>query len=441
MRDRICAHLFIQGRSEIAALSPRKRDLGNHKVGTKRYCNAISCEYAKGTDMKTAYLDCFAGISGDMFVGALLDAGMSLEALRRALQSLPLDGYAIETEIEQRNHLHGTRFLVKVDRDSQVPRGLHEIEDMVHRVGLSDAVKARVMDVFRAIAEEEGRIHQEPPEKVHFHEVGAVDSIIDIVSTVFGLEFLGISSLYASPLPLGSGFVETQHGRIPLPAPATVALLKGFPVVDSGLAFELVTPTGAALVQVLATANGSMPPMIIESVGYGVGSMMLPDRPNLLRLLVGRSPSEEETETVVMLEANIDDANPEWLGYLMDLLFERGALDVVFLPAHMKKNRLGTILQVVGKPEQKDELMQVLFRESTTLGIRFHYVQRKILQRTPVEIQSPWGKILAKQVIRPDGEVTLSPEYEVCRNIAKKNHLPIREVYSWVLWEGKNRGK
>jgi uncharacterized protein (TIGR00299 family) protein len=271
--------------------------------------------------------------------------------------------------------------------------------------------------------------------------VGAVDSIIDIVSTVFGLEFLGISSLYASPLPLGSGFVETQHGRIPLPAPATVALLKGFPVFDSGLAFELVTPTGAALVQVLATANGSMPPMIIESVGYGVGSMMVPDRPNLLRLIVGRSPSEEETETVVMLEANIDDANPEWLGYLMDLLFERGALDVVFLPAHMKKNRLGTILQVVGKPEQKDELMQVLFRESTTLGIRFHYVQRKILQRTPVEIQSPWGKILAKQVIRPDGEVTLSPEYEVCRNIAKKNHLPIREVYSWVLWEGKNRGK
>jgi hypothetical protein len=391
--------------------------------------------------MRTAYLDCFAGISGDMFVGALLDAGMSFEALRRALETLPLDGYAIETEIEERNHLHGTRFLVKLNKDNQVLRGLHEIEDVVHGAGLSDAVKARVIDVFRVIAKEEGRIHQEPPERVHFHEVGAVDSIIDVVSTVFGMEFLGISSLSVSPLPLGSGFVETRHGRIPLPAPATVALLKGFPVFDSGLASELVTPTGAALVRVLTTASGSMPPMVIESVGYGVGSLMLPDRPNLLRLIVGRSPLEEETETVVLLEVNLDDANPEWLGYLMDLLFERGALDVVFLPAHMKKNRLGTILQVMGKPEQRDELMEVLFRESTTLGIRFHYVQRKILERTPVEIESPWGTILAKQVVRPDGEVSLSPEYEVCRKIAAKNHLPIREVYSWVLSVDKNRGR
>jgi uncharacterized protein (TIGR00299 family) protein len=227
--------------------------------------------------------------------------------------------------------------------------------------------------------------------------------------------------------------VKTQHGRIPVPAPATIALLKGIPVYDSGLKHELVTPTGAALVKGLASSFGSMPSMIVESVGYGAGTQSLPDRPNLLRILLGRDHSEQQVETVVILEANLDDTNPEWLGFLMDQLFEAGALDVVFYPIQMKKNRPGILIQTMGKPSQKDVLMDILFRESTALGIRFRYSQRKVLQRSQVEIDSPWGKMKVKEVLRPDGSRSFLPEYEACRKIAEEKKIPIKEIYYWVM--------
>ncbi len=382
---------------------------------------------------KTAYLDCFSGISGDMFIGALLDAGLPLEALKEALHTLPLEGYSLETRREDRGHLFGTRFLVTVDKDKQVGRGLEEIKKIIQAGNLSEGVKHQSIEIFEAIAREEGKIHNRPPEEIHFHEVGAADSIIDIVGTIFGIEFLGIAFITASSLPLGSGFIETAHGTIPLPAPATVALLKGIAVYDSGLKHELVTPTGAALVKGLASSFGPMPPMVVEDVGYGVGSRNLPDRPNLFRILVGRDQAEDQVETIVMLEANLDDTNPEWMGFLMDRLFEAGALDVVFCPVQMKKNRPGTLIQVMGKPEQREELMDILFRESTTLGIRFRYSQRKVLQRSADEIDSPWGKILAKKVVQGDGSFFFLPEYEACRKIAEKNGLPLKEVYYWVI--------
>jgi hypothetical protein len=382
--------------------------------------------------MKIAYLDCFSGISGDMLLGALLDAGLDFEALRKALGTLPLDGYSLEMKREERGRLFGTLFRVRVERERLEHRGLKDIAKIIRAGELSQEVQNRSIQIFESIAQEEGKIHNCPPDEVHFHEVGAVDSIMDIVGSVFGIEYLGIASIAASSLPLGSGFVETQHGRIPIPAPATVALLKGIPVYDSGLAHELVTPTGAALVKGLASAFRSMPSMTIDRVGYGVGSRTLPDRPNLLRIIIGHDKTEQQVETVVTLEANLDDTNPEWLGFLMGRLFEAGALDVAFCPIQMKKNRPGILLQVMGKPEQRDTLMDILFMESTTLGIRFHYSQRKVLPRSEVEVDTPWGTMRVKEVQRPDGTSYFLPEYEACRKIAEQRKIPIRQVYDWV---------
>ncbi len=382
--------------------------------------------------MKIAYLDCFSGISGDMLLGALLDAGLDLETLRKALATLPLDGYSLEMKREERGRLFGTLFLVRVEKERQEHRGLKDIVKIIQAGGLSKTVQNRSIQIFESLAQEEAKIHNCPFDEVHFHEVGALDSIIDIVGSVFGIECLDIASISASSLPLGSGFVETQHGRIPVPAPATLALLNGIPVYDSGLEHELVTPTGAALVKGLASTFGSMPAMTIDRVGYGVGSRALPDRPNLLRIIIGLDQTEQQVETVVLLEANLDDTHPEWLGFLMGRLFEAGALDVTFCPIQMKKNRPGILVQVMGKPEQRDTLMDILFRESTTLGIRFHYSQRKVLARSEVEVDSPWGKMRVKEVLRPDGKSYFLPEYEVCRKIAEQRKIPIREVYGWV---------
>jgi uncharacterized protein (TIGR00299 family) protein len=300
---------------------------------------------------------------------------------------------------------------------------------------LTDSVKAKSMAIFESLARVEGHIHDLPPDQVHFHEVGAVDSIIDIVGTVYALEALGIERLLVSPLPLGSGFVKTAHGRIPAPAPATLALLKGVPVLNSGVPHEMVTPTGAALATGLAASFGPMPSMVVQQVGYGVGSRELQDRPNLLRIIIGHEENEGQADEVVILETNLDDMSPEALGYLMERLFKTGALDVVFLPAQMKKNRPGVQVQVIGKPEQKDPLIEILIRETTTLGIRFRYSRRTIIERSHETVESPWGKIAVKRVIR-DKSSSLIPEYDVCRKIALKNNIPLRHVYQWI--EGLN---
>ncbi|HJX33902.1 MAG TPA: nickel pincer cofactor biosynthesis protein LarC, partial [Desulfatiglandales bacterium] len=306
-------------------------------------------------------------------------------------------------------------------------------KEIIGKGDLSDRVKEGCFRIFESIALEEGRIHNLPPEEVHFHEIGAVDSIIDIVAAAFGVESLNITSISASSLPLGSGFKETGHGRMPLPAPATIALLKGVPVYDSGLRHELVTPTGAALIKEFASSFGAMPPMIVEGVGYGAGSRDLPDRPNLLRIIIGKERAEGHIDTVIILDANLDDANPEWLGFMMDRLFEAGALDVYFSPVQMKKNRPGIHVQVIGPPYKKDPLMDTLFRESTTLGVRFSYSSRKTLERSHVEIDSPWGKVAVKKIVWPDGSCSLQPEYESCRKIAEEKGLPLKEIYYWVM--------
>jgi uncharacterized protein (TIGR00299 family) protein len=387
--------------------------------------------------VKIAYLDCFSGISGDMLVGALLDAGLPFDDLQKTLGSLPLRGYRLEKLRTHKNRVHGTRFIVAVQMENQVLRRFRDIKDMIQSARLSSWVKEKSIQTFESIAMEESKIHGCPPEEVHFHEVGATDSIIDVVGTLFGVEQLGIASAYSSALPLGSGFVDTQHGRIPLPAPATLALLKGVPIYDSGLKQELVTPTGAALARVLVESFGPMPPMVVEKIGYGAGSRDLPDRPNLLRIIIGEEGLQERLETVTVLEANLDDTNPEWFSFLMDQLFEAGALDVVFCPVQMKKNRPGVLVQVIARPHQQDDLMNVLFRESTTLGVRFRYSQRKVLERSFAEIESPWGPMRVKRVLQPDGSSFIYPEYEMCRKTALDKGVPLKEIYSWVM--GQNR--
>ena len=383
--------------------------------------------------MKTAYLDCFSGISGDMFIGALLDAGLPLHVLENRLRTLPLNNYQLEITKESRNNIFGTRFVVEFMPTEQPPRNLETLRKIVHKGDLSRTVKEKAVEVFEQIARVEGKIHNISPEKVHFHEVGAVDSIIDIVGTLIGIEHLGLASLSASHIPLGSGFVDTAHGTIPVPAPATVELLKGIPVYDAGIPHEMVTPTGAALVKNLVGSFGSMPPMVVRTVGYGVGKRVFPEKPNLLRILVGDPQPERDVETIVVLETNVDDTNPEWLGHLMEKLFKTGALDVVFCPIQMKKNRPGVQVQVVGSPDHREPLMEVLFRESATLGIRFHYTQRQVLNRSKAEVKSPWGKMQVKKVENQDGTFFFQPEYSVCREIALKHDLPLKKIYSWVM--------
>lgn len=383
--------------------------------------------------MKIAYLDCFSGISGDMFLGALLDSGLPFDEFSGHLATLPLEGFRLDTFREGRKHIFGTRFVVIPEDEEQPPRGLREIREIIEQGQFTDTVKAKSVQIFEDLARVEGEIHNLPAEEVHFHEIGAVDSIVDIVGAVYGVECLGIQALFVSSLPLGSGFVGSSHGRIPLPAPATAALLKDVPVFDSGLPHEMVTPTGAALVKGLATSFGPMPPMVIHDIGYGIGKRDLPDRPNLARILIGHQQDETEVDTVVVLETNLDDTSPEVLGYLMERLFDAGGLDVVFFPVQMKKGRPGVQVQVIGRPDQKDVLMEILFKESTTLGIRFRYSQRKLLKRSVVEVDSPWGKIKAKKAVNSDGSVFFLPEYEVCRKIALENNRPLKEIFSWVM--------
>jgi len=382
--------------------------------------------------MRIAYLDCFSGISGDMFVGSLLDAGLPFGQLERTLSGLKLSGYEISATPEERNHVFGTRFSVTLQEADQAARHLDDVTEILNNSDLPLPVIQKSIQIFENLAKIEGDIHHISPKKVHFHEVGAIDSIVDIVATVAGINLLGIERVFASRIPVGSGIITSAHGKIPVPSPATIALLKGIPIYSSGQDVEMVTPTGAALISSLCSSFGPMPPITVEHVGYGVGSRTLVDRPNLLRILIGSDTDKECMETVTVLEANLDDMSPELSGYLMESLFEAGARDVSFCPVHMKKNRPGIQLQVIGQPEDRERLTAIIFKESTTLGVRYSYGQRVVLRRETVVVDSPWGKMNVKKVINQDGRAVLLPEYEECKRIARKNNLALRDVYAWA---------
>ena len=384
--------------------------------------------------MKQAYLDCFSGISGDMFVGALLDVGLPLERLFADLKKIPLGFYEFKRTRALRGHLVGTRVEIRVP-GKQPSRKLRDIEALIRDSELSAGVKERAIKVFSRLAEAEGKLHNMPPEQVHFHEVGAVDAILDIVGTCIGLEFLEISHLTCSPVNVGSGCVEAAHGSLPVPAPASLELLKDLPIYSSGVDGELVTPTGAALISTLATGFGPIPPMRVERIGYGAGAREIPGHPNLARLLLGESAEPVRVrdgapgdEVVSVIEANVDDMSPQLYGYFIDQALAAGALDVTCTPIQMKKDRPGILLSVLCTPEKGDALAQMLFEQTTTIGVRIYEARRKILERELVSVRTPYGTVNVK-VAKRDGKVlNVAPEYEDCRRLATEKGVPLKQV-------------
>ncbi len=383
---------------------------------------------------KIIYFDCYGGISGDMALGALLDCGVRLSDLQEMLRKLDLTGYSLEAENIMRGGISGTRAIVRTEEDAKVHRHLKDIEAIIKASGLPGPVKNNSTAVFKSLAEAEAAVHNITIEKVHFHEVGALDAIIDITGTCAALYLLGIERIFCSPLPASRGTIEAAHGRLPLPAPATLELIarRQAPVEGKEWGYELVTPTGAALVTTLAESFGPLPAFNISSVGYGAGSID-PGYANYLRLLYGFIPKEKSfsEEELVAIEANIDDLNPEIYGYLMEKIICAGAFDVYFTPIQMKKNRPGVQLTVLSPPEKVHALQELIFSETTTLGLRTTPAAKAVRQREIATVSTQWGEIRIKYTPDPTREFPLqyAPEYEDCRAVAEKSGTPLKDVY------------
>lgn len=380
--------------------------------------------------MRILYFDCFAGISGDMTIGAFLDLGVPLSQLENELGKLPLPraSYSISSEKTNRRGIMGASFQVHVEQQPS-HRHYSGIARMIGESSLSERVKEQSLRIFKRLAEAEAHVHGVDIEQVHFHEVGAVDSIVDIVGAAICLEILGIEEIYASPLPLGSGYIDTAHGRLPVPAPATAELLKGMPVHGELGPGERVTPTGAAILAALCSGFGKPPLMQIEAIGHGAGSKDFEDIPNILRLVLAQKGDTILRDEIHVIETHIDDMNHEILGFLMERLFAEGALDVSFSPIQMKKNRPGVKLTTLSSPEKSEHLSRIVLTESTATGIRRHREERLKLERSVEERRTSLGRVMVK-VIR-DGKKVLriAPEFEECRRLAEAKGLPLMEVY------------
>jgi uncharacterized protein (TIGR00299 family) protein len=388
-----------------------------------------------------AYFDCFCGISGDMTLGALIDLGTPLEWLQKELSRLPLKGFHLTAKRVIRNGM--TANLVTVEVEAHGPsRDFKKIRSLLENCPLSEAVKSRSLDIFGKLARAEARIHGCSVEEVHFHEVGAIDAIVDIVGTALCLEKLGIEKVVASQIPLGTGFVECQHGKLPVPAPATIEILKDVPVYGTEIAHELTTPTGAAIIASVAESFGPLPPMHVEKTGYGAGQRDLKDRPNLLRIINGTPADLKkdlrdrlQADEIIILETCIDDMNPELFGFIMERLFADGAMDVYWIPVQMKKNRPGTMVQVLCDESCKERLIERLLTETTSLGVRYYKAGRRLLFREQYTVRTSLGEIQVKKVKDLDGGFRFIPEYEVCKKIALQRKLPLRVVYDTIIKE------
>ncbi|MBY0278325.1 nickel pincer cofactor biosynthesis protein LarC [Candidatus Binatia bacterium] len=418
--------------------------------------------------MAIAYLDTFSGISGDMTVGAFLDLGMPLDGLERGLAALGVDGFRLEVGERVRSGIRATKLTVDLGRPDPgvfVPaapprasgalrtdgrhgphRPYRRIRALLDRAALPARVRDRAQRVFRALAVAEGKVHGVSPDEVVFHEVGAVDAIVDVVGTALCLEHFGVDEVLVSPLPLGSGFVRTQHGVMPVPAPATLELLTGFPVRPDDGATELVTPTGAAIVAALARP-GAAGDVIPRAVGYGAGERELADRPNLLRVILGeRAPTRAASpaamagagpgllrETMVVIEANVDDMNPEILPVAVEALLAAGARDVTLAPVTMKKGRPGTLLQIIAEPAERERIAGVLLRETSTIGVRTYAVERLVLPREEQRVTTRFGEMRVKVVTLPDGSRRAAPEHEDCLRAARKHDVPLAQVQAEAM--------
>lgn len=400
----------------------------------------------KNLMIRVVYFDCFAGVSGDMIVGALLDLGVDLEGLRRQLFTLKLSGYQVNCRRVNRGGISATKFDVAIDQQAQPPRSLADIRAIILGSSLAEFTKRRSLAVFERLANAEAEVHGTSPEQVHFHEVGAVDSIVDVVGAMIGFESLGIERFLCSPLRIGSGSIETEHGLLPIPAPATANLLKGVPVYAGELEGEFVTPTGAAIVATLCSDFCKMPLMSIAKAGYGAGTRDPKGFPNALRLVLGEITDEpridshagETTrqtevratgdEAVFVIETNIDDMNPQAYGFVTQRAFALGALDVFVTPVQMKKDRPGSLLTLLSREETLEALLEMLLAETTTLGVRYYQARRRALERVIETVETGYGAVRIK--VARDGDRTLhfQPEYEDCSRLATQAGVSLLEV-------------
>jgi pyridinium-3,5-bisthiocarboxylic acid mononucleotide nickel chelatase len=383
--------------------------------------------------MKIAYFECQSGVSGDMLLGALVDCGVPLDEIKKSLALLPIQGFEILANRVNKAGLSSTQVEVRVD-DNVKERRLTDILTLLQDSQLPEQIKGKALDVFLRIGSVEARIHGSDVEKIHLHELSGLDTIIDVVGVFLGMEILNIEKVFASPLPLGSGYIQAAHGTIPLPAPATLALLEGVPIVGSHFKSELVTPTGAALLTSLVQEFGIIPPMRLLKTGYGAGKRDLPV-PNVLRMLIGEEtePSSSnyhfQEERLVCLECNIDNMNPEVYSYLSECLFNAGALDVSLVPIYMKKNRPGTLVKVLCSEEIAEKLINILFSETTTLGTRKYIVNRYSVERHITQVTTPYGAVDVKFSKKGDNFWSYTPEYEDCRQLALMHQVPMLKIY------------
>lgn len=382
--------------------------------------------------MKVIYLDCFAGISGNMLLGALIHAGVPEEVLREQLSTLPIDGYEIKVEKVIKNGIQAVYVDVQITHDHH-HRHLSDIFHIIEHSNLVERVKQDSKKIFLLLAEAEAKVHGTTVEAIHFHEVGAVDAIIDIVGTVFGLHYLGIEQIYTSKLQVGTGFVECCHGLMPIPAPATAELLTNIPYYNGNITSELVTPTGAAIIAALGTSYGAMPENFIsKAISYGAGTWNL-SIPNVLRMHVGELPQGIIAHETMVVEANIDDLNPQIYPYVMDKLMEIGALDVSLTPIIMKKNRPAIMISVLINSHLLDQVSTILFAETSTIGLRYYVTERKIAAREMVNVSVPWGQANVK-ISSYEGKIcSITPEYEDCKALAIEYNIPLKKVQQTVL--------
>jgi len=378
--------------------------------------------------MRVIYFDCPSGASGDMIVGALLDAGVSIDALRAELAKLHLADFRVDAKHVTRGGISGTKFDVTIEA-KHAHRGLADVLAIINESELSDRVKQDAGRVFRRLAEAEARVHDTDVESVHFHEVGAVDAIVDVVGAAIGLEKLDACEIVSSPLPTGSGFVTCAHGKLPVPAPATAQLLVGFPVAASDVEAELTTPTGAAILTTLADRFGGRPAMTVETVGSGAGSKNFENVPNLLRVFVGETAETDETDRMWVIETNIDDMPAELFETLFERLLAAGVVDVFTTPIQMKKTRPAVKLSTIVSAELRARAEEIIFRETTTFGIRAYEVERRKLRRESVRVKTEFGELRVKLGRLGDELITVSPEYGDCRRIAEAQGVTLKDVY------------
>ena len=381
---------------------------------------------------RAIYFDCFSGISGDMILGAFVELGIDLKTIRKGLQTLDIKGYKLTSRQIKRNGIAGTKVHVVLDRPSRKQRhtrSFTDIKNLINKSDLPKKVKSNSIEIFHRIGKVEAQIHRTTLNKVHFHEVGAIDSIVDIVGGVLGLSLLNVDVIYSSPLNTGEGLVKCEHGIFPVPAPATLKLLKGIPCYSGGTKKELTTPTGAAFVGYFAEEFGSLPNMHILDAGYGAGRHEMKEIPNLLRVVLGELSEPSKAQPMKVIDTNIDDMNPEFYDHIMNQLFKAGAADVFFTPVYMKKNRPGTLLTVIVSNEYFDSAARIILEETSTFGIRHYDIDRTVVTREQKLIKTSFGKVRIKIGSLNKSRRTIAPEYEDCRKIALRKGIPVKRVY------------